>query len=153
VTGATDPADRDGVIATVLRFGSALDDRDWHALRECLARELDLVYSSFRGTPPGRLSADEFVALRRSGLAGLVTQHLSVGHRVEIRGDDAICRCDFMIHRWPEAEADPRFLHSYGLYHYALRRAAHGWEISAITPVVRRSEGDRSLHGALRSSP
>ena len=149
----TDPADRERVIDTVLRFGSALDDRDWDVLHHCLMPELDVDYSSFRGTPPGRLSADEFVSLRKSGLAGLVTQHLSVGHRVEIHDDAASCRCDFVIRRWPEAPADSRFLHSYGYYQYVLRRAPHGWRISAITQVVRRSEGDRSLHGAFRSGP
>lgn len=149
--GASDAAiDRMEVIDTIARFGRALDDQDWPALRRCLAAELDVDYSSFRGTPPARIAADEFVAQRRTGLAGLVTQHLAEGHVVQLDGDAALCRCDFAIRRWPRDPSDGRFLHSYGTYHYGLRRTADGWEISSIVQAVSRSEGDRELHGALR---
>jgi len=136
------------VVDTIVRFGRALDDRDWAALRGCLAAELDTDYSSFRGTPPARLTADEFVALRRDGLAELVTQHLSTGHLVDITNDVAICRCDFVIRRWPADVADQRFLHSYGCYTFVLRRIPRGWEITGITQAVRRNEGDPGIHGA-----
>jgi hypothetical protein len=142
--------DRLGVIDTIVRFGRALDDQDWPALRRSLAAELHVDYSSFRGTPPARTAADEFVAQRRSGLAGLVTQHLGAGHLVEVRGDTATCRCDFAIRRWPTDPSDSRFLHSYGTYRFGLRRNADGWEIESIQQVVVRSEGDRTLHGAFR---
>ena len=142
--------DRLGIVDTIVRFGRALDDQDWPALRRCLAAELDVDYSSFRGTPPARTAADEFVAQRRSGLAGLVTQHLGAGHLVEVRGDTATCRCDFAIRRWPADPSDGRFLHSYGTYRYGLRRTADGWEIESILQVVARSEGDRTLHGAFK---
>ena len=138
------------VVDTIVRFGRALDDQDWSALRGCLAAELDVDYSSFRGTPPGRVAADEFVAQRRIGLAGLVTQHVGAGHLVEIHGDTAACRCDFAIRRWPADPADGRFLHSYGTYRYGLRRCEDDWKIESIVQVVARSEGDRTLHGALR---
>ncbi len=88
--------------------------RDWTALRRCLAPNLHTDYSSFRGTPPTRMTADEFVALRQSGLAGLVTQHLSLNHLAEFTDDEARCRFDFIIHRWPQDSADSRFFHTYG---------------------------------------
>ncbi len=146
----TDP-DRQAVVDTVVGLGRALDDKDWLTVRRCLAGELDTDYSSFRGTPPARLTADEFVRLRQTGLAGLVTQHLTLGHLVDLGGDTATCRCDFVIHRWPADATDRRVLHSYGYYVYTLRLAADGWRITGITQVVRRSEGDPRLHGALRS--
>lgn len=143
--------DERAVVQTIVRLGRALDDRDWPAAMECLAAELDTDYSSFRGTPPARLTAVQFVELRRTGLAGLVTRHLSFGHRVELAGEDAVCRCDFVIHRWPADATDRRHLHSYGDYAYRLRRGRDGWLITGITQVVRHSDGDPSLHGALRS--
>lgn len=142
--------DRQAVVDAIVRLGRALDDRDWAAARACLAPELDTDYSSFRGTPPSRLTAEDFVRLRETGLAGLVTQHLSLGHVVDLAGDVATCRCDFVIHRWPTDATDPRFLHSHGYYVYRLERAGDGWRIAGITQVVRRSEGDPRLHGALR---
>lgn len=143
---------RRGVVAVIQRLARALDAQDWTAVRRCLDAELDTDYSSFRGTPPARLTADAFVELRRVGLSGLVTRHRTEQHVVEITGDRAVCRCDFAIHRWSAGATDARFFHSYGSYRYVLRRADHGWRIAGITQVVHRSEGDPALHGALRGS-
>lgn len=143
-------ADRQAVVDVIVRFGRALDDKDWMVLRACLAPEVDTDYSSFRGTPPARLTSQEFVGLRRAGLAGLVTQHLGAGYLVEIADDRALCRCDFVIRRWPADAQDTRFLHTYGQYRYVLERRSEGWRISGIIQLVIRSEGDRSIHGALR---
>ena len=142
---------RRGVVTTIQRLARALDEQDWPAVRACLGAELDTDYSSFRGTPPARLTAEAFVKLRRSGLAGLVTRHRTEHHVVELDGDRAVCRCDFVIRRWPADATDRRFLHSHGSYRYVLRRALAGWQIVGITQVVRRSEGDPQLHGALRA--
>ena len=143
--------DEHAVVETIVRLGRALDARDWPAAMRCLAAEMGADYSSFRGTPPARLTAERFLELRKTGLAGLVTQHLTVGHLIELAGDEAVCRCDFVIHRWPADAADHRHLHSYGTYVYRLRRAADGWRISGVTQVIRRSDGDPHLHGALRT--
>jgi hypothetical protein len=142
--------ERQAVVDTVVRFGRALDDQDWGALRKCLAAELDTDYSSFRGTPPARITADAFIQSRRVGLAALVTQHITAGHLVDPDNDAAVCRCDFVIRRWPVDASDTRFFHSYGLYVYVVQRELDRWVIGGITQVVTRSEGDRSLHGALR---
>jgi hypothetical protein len=144
--------DRQAVIHTVLRLGQALDEQDWQAARACLADELETDYSSFRGTPPARLTAESFVALRRSGLTGLRTQHLSLNHLVDVRGKQASCRADFVIHRWPLDPQDRRFFHSYGYYRYALIRSDVDWRICGITQVAIRSQGDASLHGAYREA-
>lgn len=119
-------------------------------MRGCLGAALDTDDSSFRGTPPARLTAGRFVGLRRTGLAGLVTRHRTSNHRVEIAGDRAICRCDFVIRRWPSDARDRRSLHSYGSYTYLLQHTAGGWQVVGITQVVQRSDGDPQVHGALR---
>ena len=118
--------DRQAVIDTILRLGQALDEQDWLAARACLAEELETDYSSFRGTPPTRLSAEAFVTLRQSGLAGLRTQHLSLNHLVSLTSTQASCRTDFVIHRWPSDPQDSRFFHSYGYYRYALGAVRFG---------------------------
>jgi hypothetical protein len=148
-----DPTDHQDVIAAIHEFCRAFDLRDWAALRRCLVASLATDYSSFRGTPPARITADEFVAVRQTSLAGLITQHLSLNHLVTFDGDVARCRFDFVIHRWPEDSSDPRFFHSYGYYEVVLRRAPeapHHWAIESITQRVLRSEGDPELHGAHR---
>jgi hypothetical protein len=147
------PSVRQAVMDTVSRLCRSFDERDWAAMRSCLADTLATDYSRFRGTPPARLTAEEFVRLRRSGLQGLRTQHLCFNHLVTIQSERAHCRCDFIIHRWPEQTDDTRFFHTYGYYHYDLVRPAGAvWLIESITQVPTRSEGSPELHGALRSS-
>jgi SnoaL-like domain len=146
-------SDQQDVVGTVHEFCRAFDTRDWAALRCCLAASLMTDYSSFRGTPPMRMTNDEFVALRQKALAGLVTQHLSLNHLVAIAGEQARCRFDFVIHRWPLDSADSRFFHTFGYYDFVLRRAPnapHHWLIESIIQHVLRNEGSPELHGAHR---
>jgi hypothetical protein len=99
------------------------------------------------------MTAVEFIALRQRGLAGLVTQHLSLNHLVTFAGGQARCRFDFVIHRWLEDEADSRYLHTFGYYEFVLHcepNAPHGWSIESIVQKALRSEGSLELHGAHR---
>jgi len=146
-------SDHQDVVDTINEFCRAFDMRDWTALRRCLAESLATDYSSFRGTPPLRIAADEFVAVRQSSLAGLVTQHLGFNHLVEFTGEQARCRFDFMIHRWPQDTADSRFFHTFGYYEMVLHRelkAPHHWAIESITQHALRSGGNPEIHGAHR---
>jgi hypothetical protein len=146
------PLIRQAVVDTVSRLCCAIDERDWVAMRLCLADTLATDYSRFRGTPAEQLTAEEFVRLRQSGLAGLRTQHLCFNHLVTLQGGRAHCRCDFIIHRWPERTDDARFFHTYGYYHYDfVSTTGDVWLIESITQFAVRSEGSPELHGAHRS--
>ena len=148
------PLIRQAVVDTVSRLCRAFDERDWAAMRSCLADTLATDYSSFRGTPPAQLTAEEFVRLRQTGLAGLRTQHLCFNHLVTLEGERAHCRCDFIIHRWPGPANDARFFHTYGCYHYDLvKSAGELWLIESITQFAIHSEGSPELHGAHRPGP
>ena len=145
---------RQTVVDTVSRLCRAFDEGDWTAMRSCLADTLDSDYSRFRGTAPARITADEFVRLRQSGLADLRTQHLCFNHLVTLEGERAHCRCDFIIHRWPVQTNDLRFFHTYGYYHYGLVGSVRDlWLIDSITQFAVQSEGSPELHGAHRPAP
>jgi hypothetical protein len=147
--------DQQNIVSTIHEFCRAFDLRDWITLRGCLAPNLATDYSSFRGTPPMHLTADDFVALRRSSLAGLITQHLSLNHLVTVTSEQGWCRFDFVIHRWPHDITDARFFHTFGYYEVVLHRAPkapHGWAIESITQHALRSEGNPELHGANRTN-
>jgi len=144
---------RQAVVDTVSRLCRAFDERDWIAMQACLAGRLDTDYSRSRGTPPARLTAEEFVRSRQSGLAGLHTQHLCCNHLVTFEDSRAHCRCDFIIHRWPEQSADTQFFHTYGYYDFDLASSGREpWRIVSITQFAIRNEGSRELHGAYRSA-
>ena len=142
------------VVATIQEFCAGLDRRDWVCLRSCLAGSLWTDYSSFRGTPPARITAEEFIGLRQSGSKGLVTQHHSANYLVSFNGEQAACCFEFAIRRWVEG-SDARFLHTFGHYETVLERGTgenRRWVINSIIQHAIRSEGSRELHGAYRAN-
>jgi len=153
----SDPAlawlrDRAEVTDTVLRFANAMDRQDWAALRACLADELEIDYSALRGEPPRTVLAEEYVAGRVSGLAGLRTQHVSTNHVVTVAGDRAECVSAFLIHRLdPARPPESQTFDTAGHYRHGLARAGNGWRIDRIVQTVLWSRGNPDVHGALRA--
>ena len=60
--------DHTAITDTIFRFARSLDIQDWEMCRACFMDELETDYSDLRGEPPSTVSADEFVAKRKSGL-------------------------------------------------------------------------------------
>ncbi len=67
--------ERTEISDAILRFARALDLQDWDLCRSCFMDEIETDYADFRGQPPARVKAEDFVALRREGLAGVQTLH------------------------------------------------------------------------------
>lgn len=143
--------DRARVVDTVVGAANAIDARDWARLRSLLADALDVDYREFRGEPPARVSADEYVAARRRGLAGLRTLHISTNHAVEIEGDRARCVSAYRIYRIdPGRPAGENRLDTAGRYTHELERGRTGWRICGISQTVVIRAGNEAVHGALR---
>jgi SnoaL-like domain len=137
------------------RFFQAFDDQDWPLMRGCLSDHVSTDYSSFRETPPVTMSADQYVEFQRAALRGLDTQHSFLNQRVEIdaAAGTATARCNYIICRFhPSAQdSSDHAFHSYGHYVLGFARANGAWRISGISQWLRRSQGDREIHGATRS--
>ena len=144
-----DLLDRDAVRDLVVRFANAFDLRDWDALRACLAAEIFVDYSAFRGEPPATVTADSYVAARASALSALKTQHLSTNHQVTLAGDRAECFSAFLIHRIAPANGD--FLDTAGHYWHGCARTPDGWRIDRIRQTVLWTRGTPEIHGAFRA--
>jgi 3-phenylpropionate/cinnamic acid dioxygenase small subunit len=140
--------DRVDIIDVILRFARALDLQDWDLCRSCFADEVEADYSELRGTPPSTTSADAFVALRREGLRGLKTQHLSTNHSVTVDGDAAVCVSYLVIFRYKPGDDDT--FHTHGYYIHNLIRTDDGWKICKVKQSVFWNTGNPRLHGALR---
>jgi len=146
--------DRARIIDCIVRFANAFDRQDWNALRACLADRIETDYSQFRGTPPGVESADDYVAARRNGLAGLRTLHLLSNHEVEISGDLARCLSAYRIYRATDVDGRERCFDSAGQYAHELARdGSAAWRITRIRQTVVRRSGDPSIHRAFRPAP
>ena len=138
------------VSALICRFQRAFDQQDWTGLRDCLDDEIFVDYSSFRGTEPAHVSADEYVALRQAALSNLVMQHNHSNLTLSLESDDrAAASCNYQIYRF-EAHGDRHF-HSWGTYDFELVQRADGWKLCSITQHLLKSDGDPTIHGALKS--
>jgi 3-phenylpropionate/cinnamic acid dioxygenase small subunit len=139
--------DRVEISDIVIRYARSLDAQDWDLCRSCFVDEIEQDYSDFRGEPPSTIKADEFVALRRRGLAGIKTQHLSTNHAVTVEGDTAECISAMVIFRFrPDGNADNEF-DTHGYYTHTLVRTRDGWKISKVKQAVLWSMGNPQVHG------
>lgn len=144
------PADRVAIAGLLFRFAASFDRKDWDAMRECLGASIHCDYSSLRGTPPGDLSRDDYVAQRSAALAALETRHDLTNLLVTVEDDSATVRCDFVIRRFrasPGASPGGDFFDSCGRYRFRLIRRDEAWRIVGITQVVRRNRGNPEIHG------
>ncbi|MDE2746393.1 MAG: nuclear transport factor 2 family protein [Chloroflexota bacterium] len=137
------------VSTLICRFQRAFDQQDWAALRDCLDDEIYVDYSSFRGTEPTHVSAEEYVTLRQEALSDLVMQHNHSNLTLSLESDGrASASCNYQIYRF-EADGDRHF-HSWGTYDFGLARRSGGWKLYSVTQRLLKSEGEPSIHGALR---
>ena len=141
--------DRTDIANTIIRFAYALDCQDWVLCRSCFTDEIEADYSDFRGQPAATIKADQFVELRRKGLAGLKTQHLSTNHIITVEGDRATCISSMVIHR---RSNEGEFFDTYGSYTHTLERTPHGWKICQVKQTVLWNKGNPLLHGAHRKT-
>lgn len=143
--------DRAEIIDTVLRFGYAMDTKNWPLLRECLADQLDTDYTALRGEARNIISADDFVALRTKDHSNMRTQHMITNQLVSVHGEHAECTSCFLIHRIdPTRPEGENSFDTAGHYTHGFVRTPHGWRIERIRQTVLWSRGNREIHGALR---
>lgn len=128
-------------------FCRAFDAKDWTSMSECLSANIFADYSSFRGTKPGNITSGEFIELRKYGLHGLTTKHLTNNYQITFGELQATCHCDFVIQRFDQKG---KYLHSYGHYIFLLSKIESSWQITSVKQLVLRNEGDSSIHGAFR---
>lgn len=139
--------DREAIREVVSQFFLAFDAADWAGLRACLSDQITVDYADLRGEPPRSLPADEYVAARKEGLAGLQTLHAATNHVVAVDGDQADCACSALIQR---SAADGATFDTAARYDFQLRRGSDGWRIDGIRQSVLWNRGDPRVHGALR---
>ena len=146
-------AERLAINDLICRFFQSFDEKDWTAMRDCLADRVLTDYSSFRAVPPAEIEGERYVEQRRAALSTLAMQHNFLNLRVEIDGDAAAARCNYIIYRFaPDHDGSgDDFFHSYGHYKLALARRDGRWRIGGITQVLLRNHGNAELHGATRS--
>ena len=143
--------DRYEISEMIIRFATALDLQDWSLFRSCFVDEIDVDYSDFRGEPPSRKKAEDFVNERRVALTGLKTQHISTNHMIIVEGSTATCISCAVIHRFHPEKNEEDIFNTYGYYQHTLIRTLEGWKICKIKQTVFWNAGNAEVHGFHRN--
>jgi len=145
--------ERSKIIEVIVSFANALDEKNWQKLQDYLANEIEIDYLDFRGEPPQRVTAEEYVKQRIAALSGLRTLHISTNHEVTIRDNLAYCKSAYCIYRVnPTLEAGQERLDTAGNYLHQLIQVDQEWRINAIKQTVVVMSGNLQVHGAFRNS-
>lgn len=143
--------DRAEINDVQLRYAIGVDSRDWELFRTCFTDEIEGDYSSVFGTPPARLSADEFVALIAPVMNALTaTQHMITNVAITFEDSDHATVVAYVraIHHNAAAEGGTEQT-VYGFYTNAFVRTVDGWRISKVKLTSRVQTGNPGVFGAL----
>jgi hypothetical protein len=144
---------RDEIRATVIRFATSLDLKDWPRCRSCFIDQIYTDYSDLRGDPPAIVSADDFVELRRRALSDLLTHHVSTNHSIELNGDEATCVSSMIIFRRVPNEPAETAFDTHCVYTHTLVRTSDGWKISKVKQKILWNTGDPRIHAGAKGHP
>jgi hypothetical protein len=141
--------EKQAVVEAITRLFVATDRRDWPALRDCLAAEVDFDMSSLGAGPSRRRAAAEIVADWTAGLAPLEAIHHQAGNfLVDVTGERATAFCyGIAIHYLPNPSG--RNTRTFvGSYDFELARDPAGWRITAFRFEKKYVEGNLELESS-----
>ena len=132
-------ADRLAITDVLTAYATAIDARDFAAVRDCFTDDATLDYSSVGG-PRG--DVEEVVGWLEEMLTPiLLTQHLLANHRITLEGDTASAEVQ-LINPFVAGTADePTVLVFGGHYTDRFRRTPAGWRIVEQTQVTTWQAG------------
>jgi len=128
------------IVAVTLRYGWALDDRDYERLREVFLPEATAdVAEPCDGV-------DAIIERVRRALDPLdASQHVITNHHVVVDGDQATCRSQLVAqHVRKAAEGGHTYLVG-GVYTDRLERTPAGWRIRRRDLTITWTDGNRRV--------
>ena len=136
------------VAEVVYAYATGIDTRDWRLYRSIFTDEVEIDFSSWDGSPPRRMRADDWVAGVQPLFHGLdATQHSMTNPRVRIEGDRATCVMYMQAaHFLANREGDAEFTLG-GYYTDQLERTPAGWKLCGVKLTVLWSRGNKHIMG------
>ena len=130
------------IVELTHRYCWALDDREWDALRDLFTDDA----TAFLGVDCA--DVDAIVAQCRGFLSTLdASHHMVTNHLIEIRGDEATCRCYFQAqHTVRGLEGGDNWLLG-GRYIDRLRATRLGWRVERRDLIGMWSDGNAAILG------
>lgn len=138
--------DRSAILETIYCYATGVDTRDWALYRSIFTDEVEVDFSSWDGSPPRRIRADDWVAGVKPLFTGLdATQHSMTNPRVVLEGDRATAILYMQAaHFLQNQEGDPEFTIG-GYYTDRLVRTPAGWKLCAVKLTVLWSRGNKHI--------
>ena len=129
------------ILATLARYSTAMDTRDWRLLDDVFTE--DLVYDAGEWTTHSRV---EYVARLRPYLDGCgPTQHLLGNHRIDLDGDQAHSAIYVRAFHVGTRELSKTTYEMFGEYRDVLVRTDAGWRSRHRTLRLQYELGSREV--------
>jgi hypothetical protein len=129
-------SDRLEISDVLVRYGTAMDHRDWGLLATCFLPDVAMDYD----TSGSFHSLEEFVVHAEEGLRKMrSTQHYVVNHVISVEGDTADATSYALAQHVDDATGAIFSLG--GVYRDTLVRTEAGWRISSRRFVSRWNQG------------
>ncbi len=130
-----------GIMATLARYSTAMDERDWSLLERVFTP--DFTYDAGEWVTH---SLDEYLGRLRPYLEGCgPTQHLLGSYRIELDGDRAASRVSVRAFHVGTRELSDTTYEMFGEYHDRLIRTAAGWRSEHRTLRLQLERGSRAV--------
>lgn len=138
---------REAVIATINRLFIYTDERDWPAVKDCLAAEVHFDMTSVVGGEPAVVSAEQIVAGWEQGLKPLQAIHHQAGnHIVSVQGGEANAFCYGIASHYLPTRSGNNVRVFAGSYDFHLvQQAGGGWKIDRFRFNLKYIDGNKDL--------
>jgi 3-phenylpropionate/cinnamic acid dioxygenase small subunit len=115
------------------RYATAVDSKDWTTLRSLFTDKVgaEMVGLEAQLGIPADTTADRWIDVISRGLSRYsVTQHSMSNHRIELRGDRALCTTYVVARHHLKDDDGPSIYSVGGYYSNEMVRTPAGWKIS-----------------------
>lgn len=138
--------DKDRIIDTINRLFIATDNRDWQAVRDCLADQVLLDMTSMAGGQPTQMTGDQVAAGWEQGLRPIEAVHHQAGnHLVDVQGNQATAFCYGIASHYRKTRSGRNTRVFVGSYDFHLLREGERWRIDRFRFNLKYVEGNTDL--------
>jgi hypothetical protein len=138
--------EKDRIIDTINQLFIATDNRDWPAVRGCLADHVLLDMTSLAGGRPNELSGEQVAALWEEGLRSIESVHHQAGnYRIDVQDDEATAFCYGIASHFRRNRTGRNTRVFVGSYDFHLVRVEDRWLIDSFRFNLKFLEGNADL--------
>jgi hypothetical protein len=138
--------EKDRIIDTINQLFIATDNRDWAAVRGCLADQVLLDMTSLAGGRATKMAGEQVAAVWEEGLRSIESVHHQAGnYRVEVQDEEATAFCYGMASHFRRNRTGRNSRVFVGSYDLHLVRIEDRWLIDSFRFNLKFLEGNADL--------